>query len=536
MPSLFACTDQLICDALRIENREHLKHKSTKLEPLSDDTPFRLVQRLYRRIVDNFPGRARSPSEKLWSCRHATRISDHNVSPEKTLEKAVAVLAAQGHMPDWFNQCPVATGIADPYADRNRSVDLVQLCGPTLRLVELKWMSDTLPFALFEVIEYGLAYLLARMHKRELRLEERPLMQDSVHHVRLEVVAPRAFSAGTSDHRDLDLFSRMHNALARFAEAQTNGEWSMSLHTLVFPHSFDTVPFASGKAVREMCARRTLSPEGRAVRDAFANLVPRTPDRFLPGVPGPDIERILDAAPGKELKTGNFDRPTSSAALTVNVFGFFLHRPADLPPLPGLERAGWPARSLALERTIRFPWTGGRHPVPDCLVATGSALVGIECKRFEPFRGGDYTGFTDTFWRPVWGDRMVGYQHVRDLLRGNKDLYAFLDAAQLVKHALALRAAVQSRKEYHGLAPILLYVYAEPDVWPGTGRQVPDNAKVRHREEIASFANHVGGDEVAFSACSYRQLLNAWRRGPDREIARHAAAVIDRFGGKRVPG
>ena len=124
---------------------------------------------------------------------------------------------------------------------------------------------------------------------------------------------------------------------------------------------------------------------------------------------------------------------------------------------------------------------------------------------------------------------MAGYQHVRDLLRGNKDLYAHLNAAQLVKHALALRAAVQSRKEYHGLAPILLYVYAEPDAWPDTGRQVHDDAKARHREEIASFANHVGDDEVAFSACSYRQLLNAWRRGPDQGVARHAAAVIDRF-------
>ena len=532
MPSLFAGTDPLICDALRIEDRKHLNHKSAKLEPLSDETAFRLVQRLYCRIVDNFPGQARSPSEQLWICRRATHVCAHNTSPEKTLEKAIAILADQGHMPGWFNQCPVATGIADPRDDGNRSVDLVHLCGPTLRLVELKWPrarnSDTLPFALFEVLEYGLAYLLARLHKRELHLQAQPLMQDSVHHVRLEVVAPREFFRGTSRHRDL--FSRMHNALARFAKAQTNSDWSMSLHTLVFPDSFDTVPFASGKTVKEVCARRTLAPAGRAVRDAFANLAPLPPDRFLPGVPGPDIERILDAAPGKELETGNLDRPTSSAALAVNAFGFFLHRPVDLPPLPGLERAGWPARSLALERTIRFPWAGGRHPVPDCLVATSSALVGIECKRFEPFHGAsDYTGFSDTFWRPVWGDRMVGYQHVRDLLRGNKDLYAFLDAVQLVKHALALRAAVQSGKEYHGLAPILLYVYAEPDVWPGTGCQVHDDVKAGHREEIASFANHVGGDEVAFSACSYRQLLDAWRRGPDQGIARHAAAVLDRF-------
>ena len=48
---------------------------------------------------------------------------------------------------------------------------------------------------------------------------------------------------------------------------------------------------------------------------------------------------------------------------------------------------------------------------------------------------------------------MVGYRHVRDLLRGNNDLYAHLDAAQLVKHAMALRTAVQSRKGSRGDRP-----------------------------------------------------------------------------------
>ena len=447
------------------------------------------------------------------------------------LEKAVAILADQGHMPGWFNQCPVATGIADPSADGGRRVDLVHLCGPTLRLVELKWMSDTPPFALFEVLEYGLAYLLARLHRKELGLEARPLMRDGVRHVRLEVVGPRDFFANSNQ---LDLFCQMCNALARFTKSKTNDEWSMSLHALVFPGSFNTVPFASGEVVREICARRTLSPEGRAVRDAFSNLVPLAPDRspvsrFLSGVPGADIERILNEAPGNELESGKFDRPTSSAALAVNAFGYFLLRPAALPRLPGSESRGWPAHSLTLEKTIRFPWSGGRHPVLDCLVATGSDLVGVECKRFEPFRGGRSAGFTDTFWRPVWGERMGGFQRVRDLLRANEDLYAFLDAAQLAKHALALRAAVQPRKEHYGLAPFLLYVYAEPDTWPGTGSQIGEDAKARHREEIASFASHVAGDEVAFSACSYRQLLDAWRRSPDQGVARHAEAVIDRF-------
>ena len=105
-------------------------------------------------------------------------------------------------------------------------------------------------------------------------------------------------------------------------------------------------------------------------------------DRFLPGVPGREIEEILNAAPGNEIKTGKFDNPASSAALAANTFGFFLKRTWDLPPLPDCGREAWPARSLS----VRFPWSGGRHPVLDCLVTTPSALIGIESKRFEPFR------------------------------------------------------------------------------------------------------------------------------------------------------
>ncbi len=49
-------------------------------------------------------------------------------------------------------------------------------------------------------------------------------------------------------------------------------------------------------------------------------------ERFLPGVPGAEIESILNAASGNEIAIGKFDSPESSAALAVNVFGFFLRR------------------------------------------------------------------------------------------------------------------------------------------------------------------------------------------------------------------
>ena len=253
-------------------------------------------------------------------------------------------------------------------------------------------------------------------------------------------------------------------------------------------------------------------------------------DRFLPGVPGPEIERIFNAAAGNEIASGKFDSPESSAALAANALGVFLKRPRDLPPLPDCGRVVWPAHSLSLETTVRFPWSAGRHPVLDCLVTTPSTFIGIESKRFEPFRGKKSASFSDAYWRPVWGDDMKGYEGVRDKLRANGHLYDFLDAAQLVKHAFALRTAVHSRRSGHdGLTPILFYLYAEPAVWPKDGRPVDGDDQAKHRNEIARFARDVEGDEVAFESCSYQRLLEDWARHKDGGIRAHAAAVTRRF-------
>ena len=152
--------------------------------------------------------------------------------------------------------------------------------------------------------------------------------------------------------------------------------------------------------------------------------------RFLLGVPGPEIEAIFEAAPGNEIRTGKFDNPESSAALAANAFGFFLNRASDLPALPGCEGGSWPARSLGLESEIRFPWRGGRHPILDCLVETPSALIGIESKRFEPYRSKPASRLSDAYWRPVWGENMTGSESIRDSLRSDPRRYARLDASQ----------------------------------------------------------------------------------------------------------
>ena len=248
-------------------------------------------------------------------------------------------------------------------------------------------------------------------------------------------------------------------------------------------------------------------------------------NRFLLGVPGPEIEAVFQDA----IASGRFDSPESSAALVANAFGFFFLRSAALPHLPGCGDETWPARSLTLEAEVRFPWSGGRHPVLDCLVSTPSALVGIESKRFEPFRGRTRSDLSDAYWRPVWGTRMRGYESIRDGLRSEPGLYEHLDAAQLFKHAFALRTAVHKRPDHHGLRPILYYVYAEPNSLPRSGAPVDEAARTRHRAEIDRFAATVADDEVTFVSCSWRRLLETWAHDENGSVRAHADAVSALF-------
>jgi hypothetical protein len=250
-------------------------------------------------------------------------------------------------------------------------------------------------------------------------------------------------------------------------------------------------------------------------------------DAVLPGLPSALIRAAYDAAPGREIESGKFTNPESSAALVANAFGFFLERPNRLPALPGTEALGWPATSVALEAEIPFPWLGGRRPCLDVLIETDDAIIGIESKRYEPFRPRAPAHFAETYWRPVWGRAMNGFEGVRDALRLNPARYASLDGAQLVKHSLGMRTAVQNRREARKLA-ILYYLYAEPAGWPD-GRTISPEAVQAHRLEVASFAASVSENEVRFISCSYRELLGNWSAGAPADVQDHVRALQTRF-------
>ena len=179
--------------------------------------------------------------------------------------------------------------------------------------------------------------------------------------------------------------------------------------------------------------------------------------QLLPGIPASHVLARLAQAGGKEVESGKLLSPESSAALAVNCFGWFIERPKQLPSLKGVETAGIP-ELVDVEFCARFPWSGGRHPWLDAVVQTPTTLIGIESKRFEPFRDVKSVSLSDAYDRPVWGENMKGYERMRDRLRSGQEGFVHLDAAQLVKHAFGLVTEGRRRTRM----PVLFYLLPNP--------------------------------------------------------------------------
>ena len=119
---------------------------------------------------------------------------------------------------------------------------------------------------------------------------------------------------------------------------------------------------------------------------------------------------------------------------------------------------------------------------------------------------------------------MAGFLEMRDRLRDGRVEFAHVDAAQLVKHALALRTQASKK----GRVAALLYLYAEPDAWPD-GRSIAASKIEAHHREIQGFADAVEGGEVRFLSLSYGSLLADWESSASDRLRRHAEALRRHF-------
>ena len=230
------------------------------------------------RMAANCP-HPRSTSRSLWKLRRATNIAAHSRRPEIMLEKSVAILANNGRMPEWFNQCSVASGIGGSEKYKRSCSDLIHWSASRafLRLVELKWERDkprktqsdhSKPVeALRQVLRYGAAYIFCRLHRAELPLEGRSLMD--ARHIGLEVIAPAYYYRDSAIEKHL---TQMREHLKKFETESRIPELSISLNALAFPDNFDAIPFANGGEVKKLCGGNDWTTQARRVREAFENL------------------------------------------------------------------------------------------------------------------------------------------------------------------------------------------------------------------------------------------------------------------------
>lgn len=232
------------------------------------------IREILDRMRANCP-RPSSNSGKLWKLRRRTNVSGHNPSRETLFEKAVAMLADNGHMPRWFNQCPVASGIGGPTKYKRSNIDLVHWRGADSRLslVELKWDSNTPSEAVRQILRCGAAYLFCRTHRERLPVGKRRAM--SATHVALRVAAPGRYYA---DDGFRDCLSRARESLRSMSGEPGTRGLSMSLDALAFPEWFDRLPFSDGVEVRNSCDRPELTEKGRIVVEAVNGLTSVYPD------------------------------------------------------------------------------------------------------------------------------------------------------------------------------------------------------------------------------------------------------------------
>jgi hypothetical protein len=189
---------------------------------------------------------------------------------------------------------------------------------------------------------------------------------------------------------------------------------------------------------------------------------------LLDYLPKDQIIARFQRGAGEELLSGKFASAGSSAALVANAFGFFIQQPHLLflpTPTPPLQAGS--ALDVLLEEEVRFAWRGGCHPWLDVVIKTEERFIGIESKRYEPFRDEKKIDFSSAFDRDVWGNNMGQFNAMREALISGKTRYAHLDATQVVKHAYGLYAQAKKR----GKTAHLVYLYSEPKEFPD-GRQI----------------------------------------------------------------
>jgi len=183
----------------------------------------------------------------------------------------------------------------------------------------------------------------------------------------------------------------------------------------------------------------------------------------------------------------------SSSALAVNVFDSWVSR--DKTALQGALKIDTAISSISFEEQFPTGLLGNPPNLDVALKLSDGSIVGIESKFSEwlspksvskgPFKSKYFPAGTG-----LWEERGLPLsQELAAQMNSGATRFRYLDAAQLLKHALGMATQLGDRFS-------LFYTYLD---WPGKESSL-------HIEEVSQFANFVGA-ELGFKAITYQQLL-----------------------------
>lgn len=248
---------------------------------------------------------------------------------------------------------------------------------------------------------------------------------------------------------------------------------------------------------RDWAESRGLEPDSRGyLADVVSNLLcPMNPRTKL----------AFDSGSGSELQDTP-SRPAkmkalhSSSALAVNVFDSWVD--GDKSALQAAFQLDTAISAIAFEAQYPTDLTGNPPNLDVALELADGFTIGIESKFSEwlspksasklPFKS-KYFPDGDGLWKQ---QGLPMSQQLAQHMNSGAKQFRYLDAAQLLKHALGMATQLDDRF-------YLFYIYLD---WPGKESEA-------HAEEIDQFCDLVD-PELGFRVITYQQLLSQFQNKP----------------------
>lgn len=177
---------------------------------------------------------------------------------------------------------------------------------------------------------------------------------------------------------------------------------------------------------------------------------------------------------------------------------------------------------LRLEEKLHI-FRGGTPPNLDCVTWDDTRIVAVESKLCEHLAPGHTAEFKESYER-VAPLAHESWAALYTLLKCEPDHFVYLDAAQLVRHYLGVRAQIGERRRHANKQAKLIYLYWEP------ADAESHLACMTHRDEVTELHQMVSDPAIPFFALPHRELWTSWE-GTDEPpwLREHARLLRERY-------